>query len=394
MMLSDDDLKLVGSWCADPMPNPLQMKVVEALQDGVDEVGEDYQHISQCFIEGLGVKGPAFDPARHPQWDPAAGARTLGMKLRVSLRQRPVDGPAVRRLLGQASDEEKKALVREDGALHQELTGLVQYAYEEGGISEEDWSSLIQTLVREMQALAPGVGKEPGQIVGDLQAGAKDPAASAFWPINGKDADTCIATHPFFGHYAKPLQQSCQRAAAGRVHLEGKETFQGNCAAYLLKKGGKDPATKMPYTKQGAAAEAEDALGYVNRVNLPETVHINADDADPSTTIHEAFHLLSCDEFSTVAGHNAEEGTTELFAREVALFHGVPIRQDSYADETRSVRKLATLVDLATLAHAYFHGGMEALKAMVDERKGPGTFAKWVERMEAKKWSAANALLV
>jgi hypothetical protein len=91
-------------------------------------------------------------------------------------------------------------------------------------------------------------------------------------------------------------------------------------------------------------------------------------------------------------GYNANEGVTELFTRKLGPEVGVERDDSSFLREYTSATHLVGAAGEPAVAAAYFQGDIAGLKQTVDGR-GAGTWAKWLDLLEANDFKGANKLL-
>jgi hypothetical protein len=124
-------------------------------------------------------------------------------------------------------------------------------------------------------------------------------------------------------------------------------------------------------------------------------VHIRKSRANLGTQLHEGLHLHASEQWNKELGasYNANEGVTEYFTRQIGPEVGVERDINSFLREYTSATHLADAAGKDVLAKAYFEGDLASLKQKIDS-KGPGTWKKWLDFLEASNFKAANALLM
>ena len=79
--------------------------------------------------------------------------------------------------------------------------------------------------------------------------------------------------------------------------------------------------------------------------------------------------------------------------RVICAEQGIPIVNNAYVDQRRSIDKLVATTSRDIVADAYFNGNIAGMESAVDSAKGAGTFARWKAYMQAGNYADADALL-
>jgi hypothetical protein len=102
---------------------------------------------------------------------------------------------------------------------------------------------------------------------------------------------------------------------------------------------------------------------------------------------------LSSDRFIDAVHPPVLEGATEFFTRIVCEEQGISRTGPLYRRQLTAIEKLVRLASKETLAEAYFHGHIKALRQAVDHAKGSSTFARWLLLMKDRRYEDAGHLL-
>ena len=200
----------------------------------------------------------------------------------------------------------------------------------------------------------------------------------------GKEVDAALDASAYF----KPLIADAVKAgkkADGHVHIYSAADFLKVCEAYL--KGKQNPDTGAVFTDD----EAKEFAKNVNAYQDGKEIHVNEERGEAATTVHESMHLFTDAGWDAKAGFNLNEGATEYFTKKLCVELKLT-RGDYYADQYAAVKKLADHVGDTVLAEAYFHGKWAELLAAFDKKGTAGDFQKWLDFMDASKYTEAKAL--
>jgi hypothetical protein len=253
------------------------------------------------------------------------------------------------------------------------------------------------TLLRDPRLLAPQSDSVRATLARAVQQGhgntafgrmlMRDPPATAPPKVahkTGKEVDDALDASPFFSKLVEDKHKKGTKAE-GHVHIHSNADFVKAYVAMALTKS--NPATGKVFTEAEATARAE----IVNAFEDKGEIHVHENRGEAATTVHESMHLFADASWERKAGKNANEGTTEFFTKklcaEITLSRGA-----FYPSEYASVQKLVGVATEDVLAAAYFQGKLTELEAAVD-KKGAGTFGKWLAFMKASKYAEADALL-
>jgi hypothetical protein len=254
-----------------------------------------------------------------------------------------------------------------------------------------------RVLLRDPRIEAPQMASVRASIARSLQGGPgnravgnmlmRDPPATAPPKIShktGKEVDDALDASPFFAKLVEAKHKAGTKAE-GHVHIHNDAAFQEAYVKMALKRT--NPDTGKVFTEDEARARSRN----VNAFRDGSEIHVHENRGEPSTTIHESMHLFS-DKFRDKMGYNANEGTTEYFAKklcaEIKLARG-----SFYAKQLASVEKLIATVGEDAVAAAYFQDKLAELETAVDAKTEEGTFAKWLTAMKASKYADADALV-
>ena len=202
----------------------------------------------------------------------------------------------------------------------------------------------------------------------------------------GAEVDAMLIASDFFKPYVEPKHKAGKKAE-GNVHIHDAASFKTEVLKYL--KGKTNPKTGEEFTDAEAIEQETRTRGFHDRAT--GQIHAHETRGDSGTIVHESMHLFGTKEFLDGVGFNANEGTTEVFARKLCEANSIP--RAGYPDQFKSVKKVVAVTSEALLADAYFNAKLKPLEDKVDAAKGKGTWAKWLAFMAAAKFADADALL-
>lgn len=280
------------------------------------------------------------------------------------------------------SDESTPSIDQPDHAPGDDHRLLLQSARYAGNAAT---ARLARRLREEQRDDAPLMG---GRVVDRLYAGT--PAGSQTLQrakvkhTTGKEVDTYASAHPFIkGYVASKIKGGTK--AEGHVHIHTPSAFKKEWVKYAMSR--RNAATGSKYTK----SEAEAAEPSINAFRDGSEIHLHNERGETGTAIHESMHLYSHNTFRGTLGSNANEGTTEYFAREIMTEQKI-VRGNFYPNQLASITTLIGASSKSKLAGGYFEGTLKGLKSDV-EGKGEGNWASWIDFMKKGKYSDADALL-
>jgi hypothetical protein len=205
----------------------------------------------------------------------------------------------------------------------------------------------------------------------------------------GREVDAIFDSSPFLKDLigAKLGKQKLEKA----MKLDDEATFERAWLAYAQRSI--NPATGKNFTEDEAKAfMAKEGVRAFQDEDRGE-VHIRKERSDLGTQIHEGLHLFSHNRWSRRMGYNVNEGVTEYFTRKLGPEVQVVRDDNSFLRQFTSATHLVTAATEPVVAAAYFDGDIAGLKTAVDDKKGAGTWAKWLDRLDANDFKGANALL-
>jgi len=224
-----------------------------------------------------------------------------------------------------------------------------------------------------------------------LMADHADPASAtpegSVDHLTGEEIDEHLTATPLIQHYVREVMQRGVRAA-GNTHFHDDASFRAAYAAVAVKYTNNE--TGQRYTLSEGEARSSGSCAITD--GAEDEIHIHEDRGDVVTGVHEGVHLYSNRAYGNYVGLNANEGTTEHFALQVAEAADLQRRRRHYGRETRCADDLADTVGETMLANAYFQGNISGLKGAVD-RVGAGTFDYWVGLMKAGEFGDASDAL-
>jgi hypothetical protein len=205
----------------------------------------------------------------------------------------------------------------------------------------------------------------------------------------GREVDAIFDSSPFLKDLvgAKLGKQKLEKA----MRIDDEAAFERAWLAYAQRSI--NPATNRNFSEQEArdfmAKEGVRAFQDEDRGE----VHIRKERSDLGTQLHEGLHLFSADRWRKRMGYNVNEGVTEYFTRKLGPEVQVVRDDSSFLRQFTSATHLVTAAGEPVVAAAYFDGDVAGLKTAVDDKKGAGTWAKWLDRLDANDFKGANALL-
>jgi hypothetical protein len=205
----------------------------------------------------------------------------------------------------------------------------------------------------------------------------------------GREVDAIFDSSPFLKDLigAKLGKQKLEKA----MKLDDEATFERAWLAYAQRSI--NPATGKNFTEDEARAfMAKEGVRAFQDEDRGE-VHIRKERSDLGTQLHEGLHLFSHNRWSKRMGYNVNEGVTEYFTRKIGPEVQVVRDDSSFLRQYTSVTHLVTAVTEPVVSAAYFEGDIAGLKTAVDAAKGGGTWAKWLDFLDANNFKGANALL-
>jgi hypothetical protein len=205
----------------------------------------------------------------------------------------------------------------------------------------------------------------------------------------GREVDAIFDSSPLLKDLvgAKLGKQKLEKA----MKLDDEAAFERAWLAYAQRSI--NPATNRNFTEQEAKDfSAREGVRAFQDEDRGE-VHIRRERADLGTQLHEGLHLFSDDKWRKRMGYNVNEGVTEYFTRKLGPEVQVVRDDNSFLRQYTSAGHLVTAVTEPVVAAAYFDGDIASLKTAVDDRKGRGTWEKWLDFLDANDFKGANALL-
>jgi hypothetical protein len=205
----------------------------------------------------------------------------------------------------------------------------------------------------------------------------------------GREVDAIFDSSPLLKDLigAKLGKQKLEKA----MRLDDEAAFERAWLAYAQRSI--NPATGRNFTEQEARDfSAREGVRAFQDEDRGE-VHIRKERSDLGTQLHEGLHLFSDDGWRKRMGYNVNEGVTEYFTRKLGPEVQVVRDDNSFLRQYTSASHLVTAVTEPVVAAAYFDGDIAGLKTAVDDKKGAGTWAKWLDRLDANDFKGANALL-
>jgi len=194
----------------------------------------------------------------------------------------------------------------------------------------------------------------------------------------------------------KPLRTQIRSILifAKKIPCKVDRTIKTNFGDYITAEG--DLKFHTCFQPQGIFGQYVDAtriLGYYNPND--GKVYIN-DTLDKSvkgeTCIHEGLHFYSV--------HNGEqlqrrfnEGVTEYFTKKKSASVGLESSDIAYRKEWEIVSQIANKFGEEALKKAYFQGEANALKTVIDEQLGQGTFDEISQCLENGNYYKAKKIL-
>ncbi len=205
----------------------------------------------------------------------------------------------------------------------------------------------------------------------------------------GRELDAIFDSSPFLKDLigAKLGKQKLEKA----MKLDDEATFERAWLAYAQRSI--NPATGKNFTEQEAKDfNAKEGVRAFQDEDRGE-VHIRKERSDLGTQLHEGLHLFSDNRWRKRMGYNVNEGVTEYFTRKIGPDVQVVRDDSSFLRQYTSATHLVTAVTEPVVAAAYFEGDIASLKTAVDDKKGAGTWKKWLDFLDANNFKGANALL-
>lgn len=243
---------------------------------------------------------------------------------------------------------------------------------------------LRATLARQAQAT---IGN---RAVANILARSSPTAAPAAKHFTGAEIDAVLAKSPFFAAYIKPKADAGQ-LVAGEIHFHPHDEFLTRCIAYM--KGKQNPDTKETYTEEEAKAHADSVSGFHD--DAADEIHIDQDDGDRVTDLHEAVHHYSHATWRGKVGRNVNEGVTECFTRRLCKETDTPNLTPSYPKQSAAAFGLIDATSWELVAAAFFDGAVIALSNRIDELDpdGFGAFYAWALAVDEGRYADADSLL-
>jgi hypothetical protein len=208
---------------------------------------------------------------------------------------------------------------------------------------------------------------------------------------SGRELDAIFDASPYFKDLVAAKMKLITLEKA--MKLDSEPEFEAAWVDYA--KRSYNPQTDKNYTDEEArrylAIKGVRAFQDEDRGE----VHIRRKGSDLGTQLHEGLHLFSHDKWKRRMNYNANEGVTELFTRKLGPEVGVERDDSSFLQQYTSATHLVAAAGEATVAGAYFHGDVAALRKRIDGRKpdGDGTWERWLGFLEAGDFKAANKLM-
>lgn len=206
---------------------------------------------------------------------------------------------------------------------------------------------------------------------------------------SGREVDAIFDASPYFKDLVGAHLKKVSLAKA--MKLDDENAFEAAWVEYA--KRSFNPDTNANYTEEEAKRYLATKGVRAFQDEDHGEVHIRKDRADLGTQLHEGLHLFCDDGWKRHMGYAANEGVTEWFTRKLGPEVGVIRDDSSFLREYTSVTHLLEVIDETALSAAYFAGDVAGLQAKLDERKGKGTWKRWLGFLDANDFKGANALL-
>jgi len=240
-----------------------------------------------------------------------------------------------------------------------------------------------------------GAARRAGAWLAEAYAAVERRSASA----TGGQVDTYLSATPVIGAIVARLAEDRDLTAAASVRLVDDITFTRAFVDTTLRSKEPDEAS-IEATVDAAIERADEIRGFVDREH--DTIYVHEERARAATVIHEALHLYSSPELRARGGRALDEGTTELFTREVCSANAI-LREETYPRELAAVRRLVGRLPggLSRLAEAYFDGEPGLLRLAFEAPPGHDLgsetaavrLRRWSRHLRDGDYAAADALL-
>jgi hypothetical protein len=206
---------------------------------------------------------------------------------------------------------------------------------------------------------------------------------------SGREVDAIFDTSPYLKDLVGARLRKVSLAKA--MKIDDEATFLRAWLEYAQRSV--NPATDRNFTEDEAKAfMAKEGVRAFQDEERGE-VHIRKERSDLGTQLHEGLHLFCDDGWRKRMGYNVNEGVTEYFTRKVGPEVQVERDDNSFLRQYTSATHLVAVATEPVVAAAYFEGEIAALKTAVDTNKTPGTWARWLDLLDAGDFKGANALM-